>query len=109
MKALFNMTGIVTDVSSLIRIPRKKADMYKKTLTITLKDGQRVFVDVMNKKLQMLMDENISINDIVKVDFTFKGIEKDGRKYNNIFCENIERHGRTYFDRAGTESQGKGV
>ena len=33
-------------------------------------------------------DENL---DIVEVEYSFKGSERDGKKYNNIFCNSIKK------------------
>lgn len=91
MKEIFKVKGVIESVGDLIQMKKnKKNNFFKKVLTVKTADGQILYVDILNSRLKSLEDQNIQENSIVEIDFTFKGSEKDGKKYNNIFCNNIK-------------------
>lgn len=80
--------GIVTFIGELVHIKRKGIpDLYKKVLTVETIDGQRLYPEVRNSKLRMLDD--ITENSRVKIEYSFQGSEKNGKRYNNIYVNNI--------------------
>lgn len=88
----FKLRGVVENIGELIHMKkREKADLYKKVLTVTTSDNQKLYVDVINQRLKILDSENIQEGTIVDIEYSFKGSERDGKKYNNIFCNSIKR------------------
>ncbi len=74
----------------LERIQRNnKPDLHKKVLTFETTDGQILFPEVRNRKLDLL--DNISEGDLVIVEVIFQGSEKNGKRYNNVYTCNIQK------------------
>lgn len=69
---------------------KSRPDLYKKVVTIVTADGQKLYVDVINSRLKDL-EKGIDVSTIVEVHYSFKGSERDGKKYNNIYCNSIKR------------------
>lgn len=89
-KTYFTLEGKVEDISDLIHIKRDNLpDLNKKMLTIVTSDSQRLFPEVRNKNLTKL--NNISVGDIVKIEYTFEGSQKNGKNYNNIYINQITK------------------
>ena len=88
----FKVKGMVLEIGDLIHTKKENnPDLYKKTLTIKTADGQKLYVDVINKRLKSLEKEDISEGVIVDLEISFKGSERDNKKYNNIYCNSIIR------------------
>lgn len=87
------LTGIVEEIGGLVQLNRKKdgKDIYKKVLTIKEADGQLSYIDVLNQRIKSIEDQNIEEGDIVEIEYSFKGSERDGKKFNNIFCNSITK------------------
>lgn len=87
------LTGIVEEIGGLVQLNRKKdgKDIYKKVLTIKEADGQLSYIDVLNQRIKSVEDQNIEEGDIVEIEYSFKGSERDGKKFNNIFCNSITK------------------
>ena len=63
--------------------------MYKKVLTIETIDEQVLYPEVRNAKLKLL--ENMYENSTVEIEISFEGSEKNGKRYNNIYINNITK------------------
>jgi len=88
----FNLTGTVTMVGDLVHIQRKSVpDLYKRVLTIELIDGQKLFPEIRNVRLKLLEKNHIQEGNLVNVEYSFEGSEKDDKRYNNIYINNIEK------------------
>lgn len=86
------LRGVVKEISDIIHIRRNNApDMYKKVVTIVTQDGQKLFVDLINSRLNILEREEIVEGSVVDVEYLFKGSQKGDRKYNNIFCRDLKK------------------
>lgn len=86
----FKVTGRVDEIGDLIHTKKTGApDLYKKVVTLVTSDDQVLYVDVINSRIKTLTTQNISVGDIVVVEISFKGSQKDKKKYNNIFCNSI--------------------
>lgn len=94
MENLFKVVGVVVSIGDLILMQNKvkKTTVYKKVLHLSFKDGRQSFyMDVVNSKLKDLELQNIDKGDTVSVEFSFRGSEKNGKKYNNIYCNSITK------------------
>lgn len=88
IKDYLNIKGEITQIGELVHIERKGAtDLYKKVLTVETLDGQVLYPEVRNNKLKLL--EDIYEGAAVKIEFSFEGSEKNGKRYNNIYVNNI--------------------
>lgn len=89
---LKQLTGEVLEIGSLICTKRNNnPDLFKKVLTIQESDGQISYIDILNSRIKTLKEEDIQTGSIVQIEYSFKGSERDGKKYNNIFCNSIKR------------------
>ncbi len=80
--------GVVTEIGELIHIQREGIpDLYKKVLTVETSDGQVFYPEVRNGKMKLLDD--IYENSVVEIEYSFEGSEKNGKRYNNIYVNNI--------------------
>lgn len=88
----FKLRGVVKNIGDLIHMEKKNGpDLYKKVLTIETSDEQKLYIDVINIRLKSLEDQNIQVDSIVEIEYSFKGSERDGKKYNNIFCNSVKK------------------
>lgn len=86
-----NIIGNVTEIGDLEQIRRTtKPDIFKRLITIETPDGQKLFGELSNNNIKLLEREGIEEGKTVEVDFLFRGTEKEGKKYNNIFINNIK-------------------
>lgn len=89
---LKKLTGKVLEIGSLICNKRKNnEELFKKVITIQEDDGQISYIDVLNSRLKTLKQQDIRVGNFVEIHYSFKGSERDGKKYNNIFCNSIKR------------------
>lgn len=80
--------GTVTYIGETMHLKRETSkDMYKKVVCVETDDEQTLYVDVINKRLNQL--DNIEEGDVVEVDILFRGVLKNGKVHNNLFCSNI--------------------
>ena len=87
-KEYLKIKGVITEIGELVHIQREGIpDLYKKILTIETIDEQVLYPEVRNAKLKLL--ENMYENSIVEIEFSFEGSEKNGKRYNNIYVNNI--------------------
>lgn len=90
-KIYFSAKGTVQMIGDLVEIKREGIpDMRKKVLTLETPDGQILFPELRNAKLEMLDSENIEIGSAVEIYFLFQGSEKNGKRYNNIYIHSIK-------------------
>ena len=89
----YKLTGVVEEIGDLLHMKKgnNSPDLYKKVVTIITADQQKLYVDLINIRLKALESENIQQGDIVEVEYSFKVSERDGKKYNNIFCNSIKK------------------
>lgn len=86
----FTLTGIVKEIGSLVHMKKKTGpDLRKKVITVETVDGQVLYLDIINTRLKVLESEKIEVGSVVGVEYSFKGSERDGKKYNNIYCNGI--------------------
>jgi len=91
-KEVFMLRGTVTFIGEITHIPRTNVpDLYKIILTIELPDGQKLFPEVRNQKLNIIEREQIKVKDFVELGYTFEGSEKNGKRYNNIYVNSIKK------------------
>lgn len=89
-KSYFKLNAKLIEVGELIHIKRENLpDIFKKVLVLKTKDGQRLFPEIRNKKLSMM--DNLVIGDLVEIEYTFEGSEKDNKRYNNIYINTIKK------------------
>ena len=87
-KNYLKITGTLNFIGDLVHIPRKGNDLYKRVLTITTPDNQKLFPELRNNRLSLIDD--LSVGDYVEIEFSFEGSEKNDKRYNNIFIFNIK-------------------
>ena len=89
-KEYLKIKGVITEIGELVHIQREGIpDLYKKVLTIETIDEQVLYPEVRNAKLKLL--ENMYENSTVEIEFSFEGPEKNGKRYNNIYINNITK------------------
>jgi hypothetical protein len=89
-KEYLKIKGVITEIGELVHIQREGIpDLYKKVLTLETIDEQVLYPEVRNAKLKLL--ENVYENSIVEIEFSFEGSEKNGKRYNNIYINNITK------------------
>lgn len=82
--------GTVTRIGDLERIQRStKPDLHKRVLTFVSEDGQMLFPEIRNRKLDLL--QGIKEGDKVVLNFIFQGSEKNGKRYNNVYACDIAK------------------
>lgn len=91
-KNFHTLKGTVTEMTELIHIIRPRGkDFFKRMLTIETLDSQRLFAEIRNTKLRYIETENIQVNSLVEIEYSFEGSEKSGKKYNNIYIHSIKK------------------
>ncbi len=89
-KEYLKIKGVITEIGELVHIQREGIpDLYKKVLTIETIDEQILYPEVRNAKLKLL--DNMYENSTVEIEFSFEGSEKNGKRYNNIYINNITK------------------
>jgi len=89
-KEYLKIKGVITEIGELVHIQREGIpDLYKKVLTLETIDEQVLYPEVRNAKLKLL--ENMYENSTVEIEFSFEGSEKNGKRYNNIYINNITK------------------
>lgn len=87
-KEYLRIIGVVTEIGELTHIQRSGIpDINKVVLTVETIDGQILYPELRNKKLQLL--ENIEEGCVVNIEFSFEGSEKNNKRYNNIYINNL--------------------
>lgn len=82
--------GVITEIGDLVHIEREGIpDLYKRVLTLETIDGQVLYPEVRNAKLKLL--DNVYKNSTIEMEFSFEGSEKNGKRYNNIYANNITK------------------
>ena len=90
-KNYFKLEGKVCEIGELVHIERKGIpDLYKRVLAIETADGQKLYPELRNQKLKLLDREQIDINSLVSIEYSFEGSEKNGKRYNNIYINSIK-------------------
>jgi hypothetical protein len=64
-----------------------KPDFDKRMISLKLHDGQLLFCEL--RRMHLL--DNIEVGDVVIVKVVFAGSEKNGKKYNNIFINEMSK------------------
>lgn len=91
-KDYLTIRGVITEIGEMVHIPRTGIpDLYKKVLTVETIDEQVLYPELRNGKLKMLEDQNITEHSTVEIEFSFEGSEKNGKRYNNIYINNIKK------------------
>lgn len=89
-KETIKLTGTLNAIGDLERIQRNsKPDLHKKVLTFETTDGQVLFPEVRNRKLDLL--DHINVGDKVSIEIIFQGSEKNNKRYNNIYTCNVQK------------------
>jgi len=86
------LQGTVQLIDELVIVDRKSLgipDLRKRVVTFETHDGQILFPEIRNRRLQLL--DNITIGDLVELSITFQGSEKNDKKYNNIYIHDIKK------------------
>lgn len=65
----------------------KKSPFTKRMISLETHDGQKLFCEL--RKMELL--QGINIDDVVNVKISFAGSEKNGKKYNNIFINEMSK------------------
>lgn len=90
-KDVFYLTGKVNVIGELEQIKRQGIpDIYKRVLTIETDDGQILFPELRNRRLNLLDANSIATGNEVEVQYIFQGSEKNGKMYNNIYVSDIK-------------------
>lgn len=88
IKDYSKIKGVITEIGDLVHIQRQGIpDLYKKVLTLETIDGQVLYPEVRNGKLKLL--DNVYENSTVEIEYSFEGSEKNDKRYNNIYVNNL--------------------
>ena len=85
--------GVIAEISDKIVMKRnikQRKDINKVTLTINMLGDERVYADLIDKNIALIKSENLEVNTVVEVNFSFKGTNSTDKKYNNIFVNSIK-------------------
>ena len=92
MKNTIRVQGFVENISDIIEIDRgKKGKLHKKVISLVTADGQKLFAEIRNKRIRQIDDQLIIVHTEVTMDILFQGSEKNGKRYNNLFIDQINR------------------
>lgn len=90
IKDYSKIKGVITEIGELVHIQRQGIpDLYKRVLTVETIDEQVLYPEVRNGKLKLLDD--IYENSTVEIEYSFEGSEKNGKRYNNIYVNNMKK------------------
>lgn len=91
IRRTYNIEGVIKEIGRSIKLNKNEfnEESYKKIITIQTSDKQLLFVDVVKQKLNLLDKNDIKEGSNVKVELAFSGVEKNGTKFNNLYCHNI--------------------
>ena len=91
-KSYLKIKGIVTEIGDMVHIKRNGIpDLYKKVLTMKTVDDQVLYPEVRNSKLKLLEELNVTEGSVIEIEFSFEGSEKNEKRYNNIYINNITK------------------
>lgn len=89
-KDYLKIKGLITEIGELVHIKREGIpDLYKRVLIVETSDEQVLYPEVRNSKLKLL--DNIEEGAVVEIEFSFEGSEKNDKRYNNIYVNNLIR------------------
>ena len=89
-KEFLKLKGVIIEIGELVHIQRNGIpDLYKRVLTVETIDEQVLYPELRNGKLQLL--DNIEEGCVVNIEFSFEGSEKNNKRYNNIYINNLIR------------------
>lgn len=90
--SFFKLKGKLQFIQDLQVIQRNNApELYKKMLTLETPDGQILYAELRNHKVNLIEKNDINVQDDVLVEFSFQGSEKNGKRYNNIYINSIQK------------------
>ena len=85
------LQGTVTEIGDMVQIRRTtKPDIYKRIVTVTTPDSQKVFLEIRNTGIKELEREGIEVGSFIETEYLFEGSEKDNKKYNNVVIKSIK-------------------
>jgi len=91
-KDYLKIKGVVTEVGELVHINRTGIpDRYKRVLTIETIEEQGLYPELRNSKLKLLEELEIVEGSVVEIEFSFEGSEKNGKRYNNVYINDIKK------------------
>lgn len=91
-KNYITLTGTVTEIGEEVVIFRSdKNNIKKRVLTIKTSDNQVLFPEIRWDKIDYLICNEIEEGSTVEISFTFEGSEKNGKKYDNIRINTINK------------------
>ena len=84
------MLGVITFIEPIAVFERLYIpNLTKQVFTLETLDEQILYLETRNAKVKLL--ENIDVNSIVEVEFTFEGSEKNNKRYNNLIVQKITK------------------
>lgn len=92
-KITHKITGTITYIGDTITIDRSSKNipnLDKKIIKIETQDGQVLFPELRNKKIPLFESMYLREGDLVDIEVSFQGSEKNGKRYNNIFINEIK-------------------
>lgn len=89
MTKFFKLSGKIDKVFDMIVVKRVSSpDFRKVTFILTTTDDQVLYPELRNNKIKQL--KNIDTNKLVEIEYSFRGSEKNGKYYNNIYINSIK-------------------
>lgn len=84
------VVGNISDVITMKRNVKGSQDIKKKIITLLTPDGQRLYIDVINKKMNLFKEQDIKKFSVIEVEYLFKGTDVGERKFNNVYAVDIK-------------------
>lgn len=92
-RSYFQLSGKIIHIGEFQNIPRRATlgvpDINKRVITIETEDKQRLYPELRNTKLKLIEDKGLEVGMKVQIEYSFEGSEKDGKRYNNLYLNNI--------------------
>lgn len=82
--------GTFEEMSEIQVIEKNDRRENRATVTLTTSDGQKAFFEVRNRIITSINLLRIFPGQRVRIGFVFIGSEKNGKRYNNLFINEIE-------------------
>lgn len=85
-------SALITHISEVVHVKRDNVpDLYKRIITVVEPDEQTSFCELRNAKLKLFERLQLQEGDNVLIEYSHEGSEKNGKKYNNIYINNISK------------------
>ena len=87
----FKISGTIIFIGEKEVIRRKNLPkLHKRIIGVETLDGQKLYLELRQKRLNLIESEKLEINTYVNVEYTFEGTERNNKRYNNLYVQDIK-------------------